>query len=313
MAFWSGEKLTKELPHLIQEFNPKNIDCASYRLCVGEQVFATSDKFVTSAPADPLVTVLKDSPNNTLRIKPGQFAFLMTEEVVRVPNNALALISIRAGYKFKGLINISGFHVDPGWEGKLLFSVYNAGPAEVILERGNPVFLIVYADLDRDSDVIYNGCSKGQNKIKSSLLQNMTEQVFSPLMLQRRIEDLSGKMEQVERIAEKWKNFTFVTYSVLALLVATTVLFAAFAPGTLGVILAKIVENGGYEMRLKTNELLPLNGSTRSNCWSINCNESEVKADATEASSKVNTSHANGSDKNRALRESNPQSSPAYK
>lgn len=313
MAFWSGEKLAKELPRLIQTFNPGNIDCASYRLCVGEQVFATSDRFATSAPADPLVSVLGDSPNNILRIKPGQFAFLMTEEVVRVPNNALALISMRAGYKFKGLINISGFHVDPGWEGKLLFSVYNAGPAEVILERGNPVFLIVYADLDRDSKEIYNGSSKGQNTIKSSLLQNMTEQVFSPLMLQRRIEDLTGQVEQVERTAEKWKNITFSVSSMLGLLVAIAALFAAFAPATLGIITAKIIEQGGYEMRLKNNELLPLDSSIKSNCQSINCDESEVKADAADASSQMNTSHANGSGKNKALGESNPKGSPASK
>lgn len=295
MAFWSGEKLAKELPHLIQTFNPENIDCASYRLCVGEQVFATSDKFETSGPADPLVSILGDSPNNILRIRPGQFAFLMTEEVVNVPNNALALISMRAGYKFKGLINVSGFHVDPGWKGKLLFSVYNAGSAEVILERGAPVFLIVYADLDRDSEKIYSGPSQGQNTIKSSLLQNMTEQVFSPLMLQRRIEDLAIKIGQVESTAKQWKTITLSVSSMLGLLVAITALFATFAPGTLGVILAKIVENGGYEMKLKSNEPLPLNGSMKSNCRWTNCYESEVKADAAGASSKVNASHANSS------------------
>jgi dCTP deaminase len=257
MAFWSGEKLAKELPDLIQKFNLGNIDCASYRLCVGQQVFATSDKFATSAPTDPLVSVLGDSPNNTLRIKPGQFAFWMTEEVVSVPNDALALISMRAGYKFKGLINVSGFHVDPGWKGKLLFSVYNAGPAEVILERGEPAFLIVYADLDRDSEKIYSGASKGQHKIETKLLQNMTEQVFSPLMLQRRIEDLFGKVAQVEQTARMLK----VVGTIAGIIIALAALFAAFAPATLGIITAKIIEQGGYEMKIKSNAASSLNGS----------------------------------------------------
>lgn len=54
-------------------------------------------------------------------IPKGQFALLITEEIVKVPNNALAFISFKAKYKYKGLINVSGFHVDPGWYGKLTF------------------------------------------------------------------------------------------------------------------------------------------------------------------------------------------------
>lgn len=254
MAFWSGEKLASNLPALISGFDPNNLDCASYRLCVGNQVFATSDKFATSAPTAPLVSVLGNAPNHTLRIKPGQFAFLLTEETVEVPANAMALISMRAGYKFKGLINVSGFHVDPGWKGKLLFSVYNAGPAEVIVERGQAMFLIVYADLDCISTKLYDGDGQGQVAIKTSLLQNMTEQVFSPLMLQRRIEDLSNKVGTVETTVTRWKDVTIVVSAVVTLLLAAAGLFATLAPATLGIILAKVIETGGYEIKIKGGE-----------------------------------------------------------
>ena len=244
MAFWSGEELARHLPELIDGFNEKNLDCASYRLSVGDQVFATSDKFASSSPSAALVSVLKGPPDNLLRIRPGQFAFLMTLESVRVPDDALALISIRAGYKFKGLINVSGFHVDPGWQGKLLFSVYNAGPAEVIVERGEPMFLIVYADLDRVSAKTYNGASQGQVDIKASLLTNMTEQVFSPLMLQRHLVELDKKMSLINAVTT-----AFVT--VLALLFAMFAILVTIAPGWFGVTLAKTLESAGYEMRQK--------------------------------------------------------------
>lgn len=255
MAFWSGEELAEHLPGLIDVFNPKNLDCASYRLSVGDQVFATSDKFASSAPSAALVSVLEDPPNNLLRIRPGQFAFLMTLESVRVPSNALALISIRAGYKFKGLINVSGFHVDPGWEGKLLFSVYNAGPAEVIVERGEPMFLIVYADLDRASAKTYNGGSKGQVDIKASLLTNMTEQVFSPLMLQRHLVELEKRTNEIDTKLDK--SMSTVNAAITALIVIVTLLIAVFtlfatiAPGWFGVTLAKTLETAGYEIRQK--------------------------------------------------------------
>ena len=263
MSFWSGEKLADTLPSLVRPYAASNLDCASYRLSVGEEVFVTSDKFQTGSPTDPLVSILsKQSPANILRIHPGQFAFLLTEEEVDVPEHAMALISMRAGYKFKGLINVSGFHVDPGWSGKLLFSVYNAGPSEIIVRRGEPMFLIVYADLDRTSNKTYVPTAGKQMSIKTDLLQNMTGQVFSPLMLQRRMTELDAKLNSVttdfnsELIAVKGivNTFTAVTVSVTGmagLLIATAALFATFAPATLGVILARTIDLGGYDLRLK--------------------------------------------------------------
>ncbi|UXC17444.1 dCTP deaminase domain-containing protein [Comamonas squillarum] len=255
MAFWSGEELAQHLPGLIDGFNVKNLDCASYRLSVGDQVFATSDKFSSSAPSAALVSVLKDPPDNLLRIRPGQFAFLMTLESVRVPNYALALISIRAGYKFKGLINVSGFHVDPGWDGKLLFSVYNAGPADVIVERGEPMFLIVYADLDRDSAKTYNGASQRQVDIKASLLANMTEQVFSPLMLQRHLADLEKRTNDFAIKLDGTMSLIRATLgaliTVVGLILTVLGLFATLAPGWFGATLAKTLEAAGYEIRQK--------------------------------------------------------------
>lgn len=259
MAFWSGEKLARHLPGLIADFNDKNLDCASYRLSVGDQVFATSDKFAASSPSAALVSVLKDPPDNLLRIRPGQFAFLMTRESVRVPDDALALISIRAGYKFKGLINVSGFHVDPGWHGKLLFSVYNAGPAEVIVERGEPMFLIVYADLDRISAKTYGGASQGQVDIKASLLANMTEQVFSPLMLQRHLAELERRTNEIDskvnQAASTVSTALKALIAVITLLLAAYAILATLAPGWFGVTLAKTLEAAGYEMRQKQPDL----------------------------------------------------------
>jgi dUTPase len=86
--------------------------------------------------ADPTtVTVRKLGEGEAFTIPPGQFAFLLTEEVVSVPADALAFISVRARTKFRGLVNVSGFHVDPGYRGQLTFSVFNAGPAPIHLKR----------------------------------------------------------------------------------------------------------------------------------------------------------------------------------
>ncbi len=146
MPFWSGETLQDRLPELIEPFDSGAIDCAAYTLRVGHEIYISPDREIAE-PSRHTKQTLTEGQGFT--IPPGQFGFLSTAERIKVPDNALALISIKARQKFSGLINISGFHVDPGYEGALLFSVMNAGPKPLHLEQGQPLFLIWYADLDR--------------------------------------------------------------------------------------------------------------------------------------------------------------------
>ena len=150
--FWGGERLKDELRSgsLISDYDDKRMDRASYRLRVGPEVYVSP----TGEPDDPRnkpKTLL--DPSMGFTIPAGQFGFILTEETVRVPMEAIAFISMRAGYKFRGLVNVSGFHVDPNYEGRLVFAVFNAGPGPVHLSRGEDCFLIWYADLDRPAKV----------------------------------------------------------------------------------------------------------------------------------------------------------------
>src|SRR5208337_5222667 len=134
-------------------------------------------------------------------VPPGQFAFLLTEERVTIPPNAIAFISVRAGVKFRGLVNVSGFHVDPGYHGRLVFSVFNAGPAPVHLQRGDDCFLIWYADLDRTSTRIKSG--EGFDNIPTKLINPIAGEIQSFEGLLAKIKDtdnkLTAKLYAIER------------------------------------------------------------------------------------------------------------------
>ncbi|WP_175406150.1 dCTP deaminase domain-containing protein [Pseudomonas mosselii] len=241
MTFWSGELLEKELPKLIRPFNKKNIDCASYRLSAGKQAFVTTAAIESEKPEVDLIKNLgTDSTTSAIRISPGQFAFLLTEENVIVPHDALAMISIRAGYKFKGLINVSGFHVDPGWDGKLIFSVYNAGTKPIIIRRGEPLFLIVYAHLDQPSQRIYEGTAKYQKEISISMVENLTSTVFNPQSLKNRLDEVNKQLSTFE----SFRKFSFGVLTVIALLVSSL----AFLPGLTGSIIANALNSAGYKL-----------------------------------------------------------------
>lgn len=276
MSFWSGERLEQVLPGFISDFSKDRIDSASYRLRLGDQVFITADTSVEANPNKPLIHKLTNT--DPVSIPPGQFAFLLTLETVKVPADAIAFISIRAGYKFKGLINVSGFHVDPGWNGKLLFGVYNAGPLPIILARQEPLFLIVYASLDRLSNEIYDGQANGRTEIPSALISNMSGQVFSPIFLQRRIHDLTTEIVSLKEKIASWRYLATVVYTMTALFFAIVLSIATWDP-------AKVLIGG------MISDLIQLSQKkTAERCAVINCNLPNYSISAPQTTKSAPTS-----------------------
>jgi dCTP deaminase len=82
-----------------------------------------------------------------ISLPPGQFAILTTLEMINIPDDLMAFISIRSKFKFEGLVNISGFHVDPSFKGQLRFGVQNVGPSDIHLKLATPMFSIFFAEL----------------------------------------------------------------------------------------------------------------------------------------------------------------------
>lgn len=169
MGFWTSQKLKRTLeqhpaglPSLISLPNDtplgtpisasrvdSGVDCNAFTLTIGDEVYISPSESVDKAPGK---SILQLKERESFTIPAGQFGFLTTEEVVCVPKNAMAFISIKSTHKFKGLINVSGFHVDPGFHGQLVFSVFNAGPQPITLRRGQDAFLIWFSDLS-DTDI----------------------------------------------------------------------------------------------------------------------------------------------------------------
>ena len=121
---------------------------------------------------------------------PGQLALLITEEELRIPLNVLAFISIKASKKMNGLVNVSGFHVDPGFSGRLKFSVYNAGSESTVLDVGAPLFPIWFYELPEPNEDDYHGTHYGQRSISSADVEQLQGQVSSPAALQKQIDEL---------------------------------------------------------------------------------------------------------------------------
>lgn len=166
MSFWSTQKIIAN-PGLITNFDRERVKEASYTLTVGDEAF------ITSNPNTKLDEVKKlDISEGVCYIPPGQFAYLITDEQVNIPDNCLAFISMKFSTKAAGLVNVSGFHVDPGYSGKLIFAVYNAGVKNILIRKGMDIFLIWFSDLDGHDLKPKGKDKKGFDTIPNSILED---------------------------------------------------------------------------------------------------------------------------------------------
>lgn len=210
MAFWSGEKLANDgaFYKIVDPFVASKIDCSAYTLTLGPEAFITPDydtssrdskKSVLGAPfAIGLGGGIHRIEGESLVIPTGQFAYLLTEEFVSIPSEAMGFISLKSSVKWQGLINVSGFHVDPGYKGRLIYSVYNAGPSSIHLNRGQDLFLLWIASLDRKSTTPYvKNIIDPLVSIPSSMINNIDRRVYSLQSLSQRLESINTKVDRI--------------------------------------------------------------------------------------------------------------------
>ena len=217
MAFLGKKELQASLPKWIEEYKEERIDNVAYELCLGDEVYLTDS---SSGKKEIL-----DDKNSQVIIKPGQFALLLTKETVKIPTDILAFISIKFSQKIKGLVNISGFHVDPGFEGKIIFSVYNAGPVTIVLDRGNSYFMIWFSELTSASDP-YTGKHKNQQHITSEQISSLKGELASPNALLTQIKEIDKKLDiKIEELRGKKEYNKWVLQIIAGLLFGLCIKF----------------------------------------------------------------------------------------
>jgi dCTP deaminase len=152
---------------------------AACHLHMGDEVFLTSEETPRR--------LSQKSP--FLSIEPGEFAVLITNEYVYLPDDIIGFISVRNTYKQKGIVSVSGFHVDPGFQGRLTFTVYNAGPNSVPIRLNDLMFIITFAEITRPTPP-YEGVFSAQTRISAAIVTSLQGPSLSPRNLDERLRRL---------------------------------------------------------------------------------------------------------------------------
>lgn len=154
----TGQSLKLSLPDL---FDSNSVEQASYDLRLGEEFYIVGRR----APE----RLSEKQPYVSL--PPGQFAVLTCYEILNLPKKIMAFITLRNRFKMQGLVNVSGFHVDPTFKGRLVFAVQNIGPNDIRLRYKDRTFTIFFADVDK------NDTSTREAPIRSGILLSDVQQL----------------------------------------------------------------------------------------------------------------------------------------
>jgi dCTP deaminase len=188
MPFWCSETVKKRVPaeRLIDPYDEKRVMRGAYELSVGSEAYITSSSGEKTKLAE----------GERIVIPPGQFGLLVTKETVAVPKDAMAFLSIKSTTKLQGLVNVSGFHVDPGYNNTLKFAVYNAGPQNIYLDQDQPMFLIWYAALDQVTEDLYVPRPGLSRNITAEEVKRIAGDVASPAQLKKQLENLKTEFDK---------------------------------------------------------------------------------------------------------------------
>ncbi|MBA7638401.1 dCTP deaminase, dUMP-forming [subsurface metagenome] len=187
-GFLTGKEINEQVRSILGQEDNK-VEAVSCRLHLGDEVYVSGEdcpKYLSEN--DPHVSLPR-----------GQFALLLTRESINMPKNLFGLISIRMGKKEQGLINISGFHVAPGFKGKLIFSVFNAGPTDVVLRYGDDMFVMFLYRLHHEAPLENTSeTHEGQEHLPVHIVTSLKGTSASLADVDKRV----GRLEVTIRILE---------------------------------------------------------------------------------------------------------------
>ena len=188
-GFWSTETLKERLPDLVDPFNESRIKNCCYELSMGDQ------SYVTRHDDNQTRLRVKLDRGVLVNVLPGQLAQLVAREYIKIPDDAIGLLSIKSRFKMSGLVNVSGFHVDPGYEGRLVFAVFNAGSVPIVLKQEEPTFLLWYVSLDSPTKDLYRGSRMKLTDITDDQIMQLKGPTYNPTALAERVAHLEERRD----------------------------------------------------------------------------------------------------------------------
>jgi dCTP deaminase len=166
------------------EFDGASLQATSYDFRIGARGLVGGDTNETDLKSGKLV------------IQPGSYAGVISLEKVKLPSNVFALIGSKRKFSYDGLILLTGSVIDPGYEGHLLFGLYNASSKRVVLPMRTKICNATFIRLPKDAKPVPADPYLIEGNFPPDFLQKMANVEVLPWA------EVTDKVRRIQELAQ---------------------------------------------------------------------------------------------------------------
>jgi len=115
-----------------------SIQPASYDLGLGD-LYCAGGRYTT----------FRDEGTMSLQLKFGDFVLLTSYECLSLPDDVVAHAGLVSRRAQSGLVSLFSPQIDPGFQGRLVVPLFNAGQRPITLMQGEPIFTVEFVRTTR--------------------------------------------------------------------------------------------------------------------------------------------------------------------
>ncbi len=177
-------------------------------------------------------------------LEPGEVILVRTDEKLSIPSNIGGICFAPAQYSLKGLLIVNIGHIDPGYHGKLHYTVVNLGKENFIIEKNSPISKLLLFQLSADT------CPRGSEKFIKVKDVDIPEIVHNSLpRLSKSFMNINDKTEK--RIQSKFSRYSILIPLLSAIVTAVIAFVIPLSFNRFSEISELQTKNGINEIRIE--------------------------------------------------------------
>lgn len=199
---------------VIEPFDERQVQGATYDLRIGEQGATTTSKKVVHIKEAGFIT-----------IQPGDFAVITVDEILRLGPQYVGRFGLRSKFARKGLIATTGPQVDPGYHGRLIIGMTNLSPKPVTLSYGDDLLSIEFHKLSEASTKPYSGPYQDRLTLGPEEIEAITEN--EGMALSEVLTTLRSLSQNVGALTKEMKTFRWLIPLMIAFGIAVVAIIVS--------------------------------------------------------------------------------------
>ena len=173
----------------IEPFDKAQIQPASYDLRVGPVAAVSSSHSKVNV-----------KEKGFLEMTPGDFAIVVSEEVITMDNQHTGRFGLRSKWARKGLTATTGTQIDPGFSGRLNVGLTNLSSKNIALPHLADFLTVEFHKLQEPVKAPYSGVYQNQSSLSNEDLETVLErEVMSLSEMNTILRALSSSVASLEK------------------------------------------------------------------------------------------------------------------